>query len=129
VDAPSPEFRESIKQYPNDEMGCEQALEAIMEELSSDRAPTEQDPQRDAIAVQTWASLVSYAVARTYAPQSPFRFPGWSTGVSRRLSQIAWLFRSALRPLADQLKALSYSVTISFPVGIGVSITWERPVP
>jgi hypothetical protein len=77
-------------------------------------------------AIDAWASLASNVVGRFYAPASPWprRLQGWAKSVAKRLRKIAGLLRAALQAVAQALSAASYSIGVSFPFGISVSIGW-----
>ncbi|GAA2446186.1 hypothetical protein GCM10010273_27650 [Streptomyces lavendulocolor] len=77
--------------------------------------------------MEGWASLVSYVVARTYVPQSPFRFAGWSYWVAFELRRIAALFERVLQAIARAVGAAGFSVGLSFPWGVTVSLDWTTP--
>ncbi|MGT2462900.1 hypothetical protein [Sinomonas atrocyanea] len=68
-------------------------------------------------AVQAWAALASYAVARVYAPGSPWHH-GLTTVSKQALAVLSSLAAELTAPLhvaADALGASSYSVGTQFP--------------
>jgi hypothetical protein len=77
-------------------------------------------------AAESWASLASYPMARLSAPASPLprNIAGWGTKAVGRLRRIANTLSSALRPIAPALGAQSFSIGVSFPWGIQVSLSW-----
>jgi hypothetical protein len=87
----------------------------------------EDDPALQLLAgVNAWASLISGAVAYTYAPASPWprRLTGWGQKIAGRLQ---WLTNLLLRPLAAAGRALgasSWSISLSFPWGVSVGLNW-----
>jgi hypothetical protein len=96
---------------------------AISEDLSSGALG---DPLDELAAIDAWAALASYAVARYYGPASPWprRIGGWSKGAARRLRGIAAKLRPPLQQAAQLTHASSWSIGVSFPWGIQISLTW-----
>ncbi|MFL5517799.1 MAG: hypothetical protein ACJ8DJ_16700 [Gemmatimonadales bacterium] len=52
------------------------------------------------------------------------RLAGWAKGVAARLTRLAALLGGYLTKAQQSLKALSYSIGVSFPAGISVSLSW-----
>lgn len=114
------------------EPGAEESLEYVLgmieDELASDVADgAEGDAPEDAVdAVIEWAGLVSHAVARFYAPASPWprNVAGWSKRAVARLRRVAGLLSAPLQAAAQALGAASWSISIGFPWGISVGLSW-----
>lgn len=83
-------------------------------------------PEDELAAIEAWASLASDAVARFYAPASPWprNVAGWSARAAGRLRAISTTLSGVLTPLAPALGAQSFSIGVSFPWGIQVSLSW-----
>lgn len=79
-------------------------------------------------AVDAWMSTASYVVGWIYAPQSPWPIglTGWSPTIARRLRHFNQISHNILSRLRDNLGASSYTVTVSFPFGISVSLNWDN---
>lgn len=82
-------------------------------------------------AVLGWAALVSFAVARFYAPASPWpqALPGWGRQVARILRRIAARLAGALRSALGPTGADSFSISVTFPWGIEVGLSWSLTTP
>jgi hypothetical protein len=80
----------------------------------------------DLAAVESWASLASYAVAHFYAPTSPWPrdVAGWGKEAVEQLRSIAEKLRTALADAARFLGANSFSIGVGFPWGISVGLSW-----
>jgi hypothetical protein len=108
----------------------ERALRHDVEEgTGDDEEGTGDDPAddlADLAAIHSWASVASYASARFYAPASPWprSVAGWSRRAAARLQSIANTLLSALRPVAAALNAASISMTVGFPWGISIGLSW-----
>jgi hypothetical protein len=108
------------------------ALGVIETELGSDLAggwdeTLDEDAAFDLLgAIDSWASLISGAVARIYAPASPFKpgFGGWSKAIGKRLRWLTNLLLAPLRTVANVLNASSYSIGLNFPWGVSVGLNW-----
>ncbi|MFF5972245.1 hypothetical protein ACFY7C_12070 [Streptomyces sp. NPDC012769] len=112
-------------QYESEE-DCAQGLNLVWSQLQK-RAHVDEgeDPTEVLLAVQGWASLASYVVAQTYAPQSPMRYAGWARNIPYLLQRIAALLRLPLLTAARALGASAASVSGSFPWGISVTLEWS----
>ena len=109
-----------------------EALNAIEIELRRD---LEERPSLDSEtvayaqlgAIESWASVVSSAVARVYAPTSPWRrkVAGWASHVAARIRWLANLLLTPLAAVANFLGARSWSIGLNFPWGVSVSLTWQ----
>lgn len=77
-------------------------------------------------ATESWAALVSSAVARVYAPASPWpvRLAAWSKTIAMRLRAIANRLGAVMAKVAKALKAVSFSVAIAFPWGISIGLSF-----
>jgi hypothetical protein len=81
-------------------------------------------------SVEAWASLASYVTREVYA--GPLRevgamrlhLAGWAKGVAAALTRLAGLLRGYLARAQQALSALSYSIGVSFPGGVSVSLSW-----
>jgi hypothetical protein len=122
----SDDEREEILERVLDDIGAQlsSALdEAELEELTSDEEAIAQ-----LAAIDAWTGLISHAVARAYAPASPWpRRPlaGWSANVTRRLQQMAQSLRKPLDYIVARLGAATYVLSVGFPSGITLSITFR----
>jgi glutathione S-transferase len=130
VKGPSGELREKIA-AELDEVKEEEGLDAILERIEGELdAALSGDPQEDSAefaAIDGWAALASYVVARFYAPASPWRrgLAGWSEKAVERLRRIAHALLTALERVAKRLGACSWSVGVSFPWGVSIGLTWS----
>ena len=77
-------------------------------------------------AADSWASLASYPMARLSAPTSPWprNVAGWGTKRGWTTERIANTLSAALRAIAPALGAQSFSIGVSFPWGIQISLSW-----
>jgi hypothetical protein len=113
------------------EVESEDELEGILAEIEGvvrNDVETfgEADPRDELAAIESWASVASYACARFYAPASPWRrdVAGWSKGAVGKLRSIANSLKAALESIAQALQAASYSISVSFPWGVSIGIGW-----
>lgn len=74
--------------------------------------------------VEAWAGLMSYVVLETYGPHSAMRHAGWYADVPRRLRRTCGRLSGPLRWVAGKTGALGFSVGVSFPGGVSVSLSW-----
>jgi hypothetical protein len=94
------------------------------EDLSEDRA------EQLLVSVEAWASLASHAVNEAYAGPlrevgaMRLRLGGWAKGVAARLTKLARLLSTYLRGAMQSLAAVSFSIGVSFPGGVSVSLGW-----
>lgn len=91
---------------------------------------SETDAREALIAVEAWASLASYACARYYV-DGPTEvgtrwrsLGGMSQGVVSRLQDLAERFGEVLREACRLLGAASFSVSIGFPLGVSIGLSW-----
>ncbi|MFF4369656.1 hypothetical protein [Streptomyces sp. NPDC001594] len=126
MEYPSEDVRRQLEEMRYDtEEDCARNLAHLAELIGKQpNISPESDPFESLTAIEGWASLASYVVARTYAPQSPFRYPGWTHHVGRLLRRIATQLRSELLKIAQFLGATGCSVGVSFPWGLSVSLDW-----
>jgi hypothetical protein len=81
-------------------------------------------------AAEAWASLVSFATQEFYGgdfPEvgTPFRrFAGWERDVPRRLRELADRFVDPLRAVVRALGIDGFSIGVSFPLGVSLSLNW-----
>jgi hypothetical protein len=142
MEQPTDEFRqwvgrsldrltEDVASKGGDTDYAEEALEEILLSIqdqasgASEAAPAG-DPFDDLAAVDAWAGLASYAVARFYAPTSPWPWHkgGWDKAAPKRLREIAEKLRPALETAARAIGAASWSISVGFPWGVSVSVSW-----
>jgi hypothetical protein len=130
VEGPSDALREHIAtraEETESEEELDDVLSEIEDAMSTDFATVESDdPIDDLAAIDAWAGLASYAVARFYAPSSPWprRLGGWGKRAARRLRRIVSALEPRLKTAAQKTGASSWSIGVSFPWGIQVSLTW-----
>lgn len=120
---------------PDVEQGLQQILDDIQERLRGAIANSEvlsndvdEDAANDVLsAIDAWAGLASYATAWVYAPQSPMPWGlgGWIRDVPSKLREIAEDLRGALLKILHALRVNSWSIGVSFPWGVSVSLTWN----
>ncbi|NGO73532.1 hypothetical protein [Streptomyces boncukensis] len=134
MEHPNEKFRDQIKEHlKSDEppdARAENALRLIAEELRSEVHAEQLQPEegqgQDAFSVvDSWASLVSFAVGSVYAPQSPFPRPGWSRGVSEMLSHIVELLSQCLKRLRGLSAPTSWAIVVTFPWGLSLEVSWS----
>jgi hypothetical protein len=130
MQGPDRDFRGGIGAQAG-KLDSEEALEGLLDQIDvAVRKDVERgkgkDPWEDLAAIESWASLASYAAARFYAPASPWRrnFGGWSKRAAARLRSIANALSSVLQPVAKALKAASFSISVSFPWGVSIGLSW-----
>lgn len=131
MNGPRDEFRMLIGDTmaeAESEDSLEHVLGLIEDELAADveEGYEEERPEDVLDAVIQWAGLVSHALARFYAPASPWprNVAGWSQRAVARLRRVAGWLRSALQAAAQALGATSWSISIAFPWGISVGVSW-----
>jgi hypothetical protein len=143
IDGPNDAIRSAVYEGASG-IDSEDQLDALLETLEyqiasssaedyqilqgySDRPPDEDEATALLAAVDAWASLASHAVAQFYAPASPWPgrgFEGWSKRVVERLRKIASMLRGALEVAVRALNAVGFSIGVSFPWGISISVGW-----
>ncbi len=121
-----------------DDLATEEDLYGILERIEGavrDDAPggpeTEYEASDELAAVDAWAALASDAVQALYAPGSlnllrrkGHDLAGWSKTAAEKLRRIADALRGALRAVARVLRAIAFTVGVSFPWGISISISF-----
>ncbi|MGM0632503.1 MAG: hypothetical protein ACQETO_04935 [Pseudomonadota bacterium] len=114
------------------ESGLDELLAVVLEQLQGaiqENPPESREGEPDAIAASchAWASLVSHAVASVYAPNSPFprNVAGWGNRAVVRLNQISSVLRTPLDVAKRLLGADSYSISVGFPWGVSVGLSWQ----
>jgi hypothetical protein len=87
---------------------------------------TESQAEDQLASIDAWVSLISYAVARVYAPASPWplRRAGWKESLVRELRQIVKRFQSLLTPVARALRAVNFSIAVGFPWGVSIGMSF-----
>lgn len=109
-----------------DEGQLAEVLGSIENAIGNDLEEFEQrDPNEELAAIDAWAGLASYAVARVYAPASPFPHPGWTRRAPENLRRIADKLRGPLKRIAQALGAASWSISVGFPWGVSISVGWS----
>jgi hypothetical protein len=111
----------------------EEANQDLAAEYGGDEAPEldEERAEQLLVLVESWASLASFAVAEAYVGPlrevgaMRIRLAGWAKGVAARLTKLAGLLTSYLRRAMNTLQAMSFSISVSFPGGISVGLTWN----
>ncbi|MFI8952636.1 hypothetical protein ACIGO6_39980 [Streptomyces sp. NPDC053750] len=125
--------REFIENWQFTEEGsCLEALRKIEERLHEYVSDQEAEGEiaRDAEAedvlamVEAWAGLMSYVVLETYGQHSAMRHAGWYADVPLRLRRMCGRLRGPLRWVASNMGALDFSIGVSFPGGVSVSLSW-----
>jgi hypothetical protein len=130
MDGPSTGYREQIF-AKLEAVSTEDELDGLLEELSTDleRDLSEVDSGNadDVLAsVEAWTALISHAVAYYYAPRSPWPnpFAGWDKKVVARLRGTAGKLHGPLQNVRSAVGAQSYSISIAFPLGVSVGLSW-----
>lgn len=130
MNGPDAEFRARVAVVA-EEVGNEAALDTLLGEVEEAlRADIElaagENPNDDLAAVESWAAVASFAVARFHAPASPWPrdLAGWGKTTARRLRSIADTLLTILRNAAQALAAASFSIAIGFPWGISIGLSW-----
>src|ERR1700719_4440400 len=106
MNGPDDEFRARVAVVAA-EVGNEAALEALLGEVEEalqadiERGAGE-NADDDLAAVESWAAVASYAVARFHAPASPWPrdLAGWGNNAAGRLRNIANTLSTILRTVA-----------------------------
>lgn len=77
-------------------------------------------------AVDAWAGLASTVVSRFYAPASPWprSVAGWGRRALVRLRRICSVLLPALQAAANAVGATSWSISVGFPWGISIGLSW-----
>ena len=109
----------------------------LREDLPEDLMPAEdfraaeevkhvEKPDEVTDALLGWAALVSYALARTHGPSSgwPAGPAAWGRKALRRIRQIVRLLLTPLRAVQAAAGATSCSISVSFPWGIAIGLSW-----
>jgi hypothetical protein len=87
---------------------------------------TEEQADSQLATIDAWASLMSYAVARVYAPASPWprRKAGWGQNITRSLRRMVKRLQSLLAPVAKVLKATHFSIAVGYPWGVQIGMSF-----
>jgi hypothetical protein len=151
MNGPDVDYRESIwrtlDEIPNRDLNgrfvssdIEERLEAILEDIhermQSDvqysnvlaRPDVSEGDARSVLsAIESWASVASYAVSWIYAPQSPppWKLAGWIKDIPEKLRDMVETLRHALLVVAHALRVDSWTIGVSFPWGVSVSVGWN----
>ncbi len=130
MQGPDDEFRTWVGARA-DEIENEDELERLLLKVErSTRADVEhgdgENAEEDLAAILSWASVASYAVARFYGPASPWprNVAGWGQRAAARLQRIAHTLSSALQRVTATLGASSFSISVNFPWGISIGLSW-----
>lgn len=127
---PSPQFRARVAEEA-ERLETEKQLDRLLNEIEREITQASKvrasNAHAEHTAVLEWASIVSYAVARYYAPASPWPFrrkAGWDPKVGARLEKLAHVFRSPMGRILTSTGAESFSISVGFPWGISVGLSW-----
>jgi hypothetical protein len=130
MNGPEDELRGRVADVA-EEVASEAALEDLLAEIEDAlRADIEhgagETPEDDMAAIESWASVASYAVARFHAPASPWPrdLAGWGKNAAGRLRSIANALSAVLRGVAHAAGATSFSIAVGFPWGITIGLSW-----
>ena len=130
MEGPSDDFRTYVWEQAEsleDEQSLSELLDVIAAEMQRDvEGGLSDDAESELAAADSWASVASYPMARLSAPASPWprSVAGWGTHAVGRLRSIATSLAAALAPVARAIGAQSFSVGVSFPWGISISLSW-----
>jgi hypothetical protein len=144
MDAPSNETRYLVAEassslrvsdFPDEEV--EQQLDELLGRLEDQMSQsieagarseylTVEDAEDQLAAIDAWAGLISSVIGQVYAPASPWprRAAGWDKRIVKRLRRMANKLRAALQPVAAALGAVHFSISVGFPWGIAVGISF-----
>lgn len=86
--------------------------------------------ERMLASVEAWASIVSHLTNEAYT--GPLReigalkqrLVGWSRGIAARLTELAELLAGYLQEAMQALHASSFSISVGFPLGVSVGLSW-----
>lgn len=126
---PSDDFRRYVWEQAegvDNEDALSELLDQIEMAVREDGPVAPVAPEEELAAAESWASVASYAVGRLSAPASPWprNVAGWGTRAVGRLRSIANTLSATLSQVAPQLGAQSFSIGVSFPWGIQISLSW-----
>ena len=104
----------------------EEAIRRDLEQSAPTQALSEQDAWNQLAAIESWAGVASSATARFYAPASPWphSLAGWSKNAVARLRSIANTLKPALQAILGALRAVGFSIAVSFPWGISIGLSF-----
>jgi hypothetical protein len=127
MNGPTREFRGYVHERAQElesEEQVDELLGQIEGALSEDMGA--ENPEEDLAAVEAWASVASYVVARFYAPASPWPrdVAGWSRKAAERLRRISSKVADVLRSIVGQVGATGFSIGVAFPWGISIALNW-----
>jgi hypothetical protein len=144
MDAPNDEMRYLAAEagvslrtsdYPDEEV--EQNLDGLLGQLEDQMSQaieadarfeslTVEDAEEQLAAIDAWAGLISSVIGRVYAPASPWprRAAGWDKRIVKRLRRMANKLRAALVPVAAALGAVHFSISVGFPWGIAIGLSF-----
>ncbi|MDN5762433.1 MAG: hypothetical protein L0H41_08975 [Microlunatus sp.] len=144
MDAPNDEMRYraaevSVNWRPGDypDAQVEQELDEVLGQLEDEMSQsidigarvetlTEEEAEDQLAAVDAWAGLISSVIGRAYAPASPWprRSAGWDKRIVKRLRRMATKLRAALAPVSSALGAVHFSISVGFPWGIAIGLSF-----
>lgn len=110
----------------------ERVLDRITAGLREARSQNQEQRANELLAViEAWTGLASYATIRTYGAESPWPkgLAGWSNGVASRLRRLGSQLEEELREVAIRLHAEGWSISVTFPLGVSVSLSWASGPP
>lgn len=126
-------YRAARARETDDEQELERVLEDIEQALRSDleQGPPREEASEDEAwdqlaAIESWAGVASHAMARFYAPASPWprNVSGWSKKAVAKLRSIANTLKPALQKLVAALHAVGFTIAVGFPWGISIGLTF-----
>ncbi|WP_046469319.1 hypothetical protein [Allosalinactinospora lopnorensis] len=100
----------------------EQRISGVLREGSAD------DPIELLGVVEAWAALLSYAMARFYAPGGTLRTSsaGWGDGTAYQVRRAAEALREPLQSVVNRTDASRYSIIIAFPWGVSIGLSGQQ---
>lgn len=109
------------------ERGLDEILEYIEQSLLEALEIREDAADATLDAINAWAGLGSYAIARVYGPASrlPSGLGGWSQKAVERLRGIGDKLKTELFSAAEAIGADDFSLDVGFPWGISVGLGWS----
>jgi hypothetical protein len=117
----------------------EEILGGIIDKASTDLAETlgdrteltEAEGNELLSSIEAWASLTSAVTFAAYAgpPRevgaARFTLPGWAKGVGNKLTDLSKLLDRYLKVAMRAIRAISFTIALTFPWGVSVGLTWE----
>lgn len=132
MDGPSESLRSELS-YEFEGMESENDLEEILARIEGalladieSNGLRDQAPDDLLAAIESWAGLASAAIARFFAPASPWprSVAGWGRRAVGRLRRIANALVPPLLQAYGAIGATSFSISVGFPWGISIGLSW-----